>query len=63
VLSRMYSIGAFVLQWVIAFVISDFVRASWFCFLHERVAPLRMGVRRAVPGNQVLSYFVVISCP
>jgi len=28
-----------------------------------RVAPFRMGVRRAAPGSQVLSVFEVISCP
>jgi len=31
--------------------------------LGDRVAPLRMGARRAAPGSQVLSDFEVISCP
>ena len=31
--------------------------------LSIRVAPLRMGSRRAAPGSQILSDFEVISCP
>jgi len=30
---------------------------------HHSVAPLRMGVRRAAPGGQLLPDFEVISCP